>query len=194
MEENEAGGSNGRERSHAALRIFRSSWVFFGTKEDILPPTDGQWNWIDQYNIVLVNLGLWDNQPFDTEGYDEADIMIDNGIIPMMQGARYLVEKYYHPDPEKFYVSGWSVGGDLFTLMTTRPEWRGVIKGLIGTPGVAIVSGDPTSVPIAERGWVKYFNGCGTLDGAARYCEDAEIIRLQDHGTAVRFRNIWLVR
>jgi autotransporter-associated beta strand protein len=152
--------------------------VIYVIKEDILPPTDGQWNWIDKYNIVLVNLGLWDNQPFYTEGYDEADIMIDNGIIPMMQGARYLVEKYYHPDPEKFYVSGWSVGGDLFTLMTTRPEWRGVIKGLIGTPGVAIVSGDPTSVPIAERGWVKYFNGCGTLDGAERYCEDAEILRL----------------
>lgn len=152
--------------------------VIYIIKEDIIPPTDGQWNWIDKYNIVLVNLGLWDDQPFYTTGYDEADIMIDNGIIPMMNGARYLVEKYYNPDPEKLYVSGWSVGGDLFTLMTTRPEWRGVIKGLIGTPGVAIVSGDPTTVPIAERGWVKYFNGCGSEDGAQRYCEDAEIMRL----------------
>ncbi|MGL5017975.1 MAG: PA14 domain-containing protein [Luteolibacter sp.] len=151
--------------------------VIYVIKEDIIPPTDGQWSWIDKYNIVLVNLGLWDNQPFYTTGYDEADIMIDNGIIPMMQGARYLVEKYYNPDPEKLYVSGWSVGGDLFTLMTTRQEWRGVIKGVIGTPGVAIVSGDPTTVPIAERSWVKYFNGCGTLDGAERYCEDAEILR-----------------
>lgn len=152
--------------------------VIYVIKEDILPPTDGQWNWIDKYNIVLVNLGLWDDQPFYTTGYDEADIMIDNGIVPMMQGARYLVEKYYNPDPQKLYVSGWSVGGDLFTLMSTRPEWRGVIKGVIGTPGAAIASGNPTTVPIDERGWVKYFNGCGSEDGAQRYCEDAEILRL----------------
>jgi autotransporter-associated beta strand protein len=152
--------------------------VIYVIKEDILPPTNGQWSWIDKYNIVLVNLGLWDNQPFYTTGYDEADIMIDNGIIPMMQGARYLVEKYYNPDPQKLYVSGWSVGGDLFTLMSTRPDWRGVIKGVIGTPGAAIASGNPATVPIAERGWVKYFNGCGSNDGAQRYCEDAEIFRL----------------
>lgn len=151
--------------------------VIYVIKEDIIPPTDGQWSWIDKYNIVLVNLGLWDDQPFYTNGYDEADIMIDNGIIPMMQGARYLVEKYYNPDPEKLYVSGWSVGGDLFTLMSTRPDWRGVIKGVIGTPGVAISSGNPATVPIAERGWVKYFNGCGSNDGAQRYCEDAEFLR-----------------
>ncbi|MEY3897924.1 MAG: hypothetical protein RLZZ214_3445, partial [Verrucomicrobiota bacterium] len=152
--------------------------VIYVIKEDIIPPTDGQWNWIDKYNIVLVNLGLWDDQPFYTTGYDEADIMIDNGIIPMMQGARNLVEKYYNPDPQKLYVSGWSVGGDLFTLMSTRPDWRGVIKGVIGTPGVTIASGDPTAVPIAERGWVKYFNGCGSQDGAEWYCEVAETMRL----------------
>ena len=119
--------------------------VIYVIKEDIIAPAS-QWDWIDKYNIILVNLGLWDNQPFYTNGYDEADIMIDNGIIPMMQGARYLVEKYYNPDPQKLYVSGWSVGGDLFTLMSTRPEWRGVIKGVIGTPGVTIASGDPTAV------------------------------------------------
>ena len=151
--------------------------VIYVIKEDIIPPTDGQWSWIDKYNIVLVNLGLWDDQPFYTTGYDEADIMIDNGIIPMMQGARYLVEKYYNPDPQKLYVSGWSVGGDLLTLMSTRPEWRGVIKGVIGTPGVTIASGDPTAVPFAERGWVKYFNGCGSNDGAEWYCEVAETMR-----------------
>lgn len=150
--------------------------VIYVIKEDIIAPA-AQWDWIDKYNIVLVNLGLWDNQPFYTTGYDEADIMIDNGIIPMMQGARYLVEKYYNPDPEKLYVSGWSVGGDLFTLMSTRPEWRGVIKGVIGTPGVTIASGDPTKVPSAERGWVKYFNGCGSEDGAQWYCAVAEQMR-----------------
>lgn len=151
--------------------------VIYVIKEDIIAPAS-QWDWIDKYNIILVNLGLWDNQPFYTNGYDEADIMIDNGIIPMMQGARYLVEKYYNPDPQKLYVSGWSVGGDLFTLMSTRPEWRGVIKGVIGTPGVTIASGDPTAVPAAERGRVKYFNGCGSNDGAEWYCEVAEEMRL----------------
>jgi autotransporter-associated beta strand protein len=151
--------------------------VIYVIKEDIIAPAS-QWDWIDKYNIILVNLGLWDNQPFYKSGYDEADIMIDNAIIPMMQGSRYLVEKYYNPDPQKLYVSGWSVGGDLFTLMSTRPEWRGVIKGVIGTPGVTIASGDPSAVPAAERGWVKYFNGCGSTDGAEWYSEVAETMRL----------------
>jgi hypothetical protein len=53
--------------------------VIYVIKEDIIPPTDGQWSWIDKYNIVLVNLGLWDDQPFYTTGYDEADIMIEYG-------------------------------------------------------------------------------------------------------------------
>lgn len=151
--------------------------VIYVIKENTVT-ANAQWDWIDKYNIILVNLGLWDNQPFYTTGYDEADIMIDNGIIPMLQGARYLVEKYYNPDPEKFYVSGWSVGGDLFTAMSTRAEWRGVIKGVIGTPGATIASGNPATVPIAQRGWVKYFNGCGSLDGAQSYSDRTEQMRL----------------
>lgn len=150
--------------------------VIYVIKENTVT-ANSQWDWIDKYNIILVNLGLWDNQPFYTTGYDEADIMIDNGIIPMLQGARYLVEKYYNPDPQKFYVSGWSVGGDLFTAMSTRAAWRGVIKGVIGTPGATIASGNPATVPVAERAWVKYFNGCGSLDGAQSYGERTEQMR-----------------